>query len=329
MNMNFNYAEMVLFDSTIAQFKLSIKGTLTRDRNDGSTQNLIYKKSYTNQRTKKESVTLNMDPNVYLVFTYRGESYETSSSLYTSYPQLFGIRAAIEEVKDLLINPETFEEIEGILEVKPQFQNPYTIQNIGRDNSWISFSVATVEEIDAESNIKRKIPGATIWISESEYASPMTAEEFLTVYSIVKDIDLASIQMQLSMLAIQQDNDPSNAPAYSAPVSQAPSRRQPQFQQATPQQFNQQPTQQKFGNAPSRGTFKPRTAPPVSKFQPEEDLDSEPEQNYTKIQQPQRGNLPPRKSEKTIVNMKAVEETPSHNIDFNDPDALDSIFDDE
>ena len=71
MNMNFNQVEMVLFDSTVAQFKLSVKGTFTRERNDGSTANLVYKNNYTNNRTNKTVTTLNINPNIYLVFGYK------------------------------------------------------------------------------------------------------------------------------------------------------------------------------------------------------------------------------------------------------------------
>jgi len=345
--MNFNQVEMVLFDSTIAQFKLSVKGTFTRERNDGSTANLVYKSSYTNNRTTKTVTTLNINPNIYLVFGYRGDSYETSETLYTSFPQLFKIRQQMEIVKDLITDPNTFETIEGILEVKSQYQQPLTVQGIGRENNWIAFTVATVEEIDPESNIRRKIPGATIQISASEYASPMTAEEFLTVYTIVKDIDLSSIQLQLAALAMLSDNDgaqpqPYVAPAYQQPAYQQPAPRQGQYQprqqqiyteQPSYQPAPQQPSQPKYGSAPSRNTFTPRQKP-VLRSQPEGvaspyDYVEEEVKKPISPQPTAGGNLPPRKNERNIVNMKAVEETPVAEIDFNNPDAIDDIFNDE
>jgi hypothetical protein len=335
MNMNFNQVEMVLFDSTIAQFKLSVKGTFTRERQDGSTANLVYKSTYTNNRTNKPVTTLNINPNIYLVFGYRGETYETNETLYTSFPQLFAIREQMEIVKDLLLDPNTFEEIEGVLEVKSQFQEPFIIDGIGRDNNWISFGVATVENVDPESNIRNKVPGATIQISSSNYASPMTAEEFLTVYTIVKDIDLSGIQMQLTMLAMLNDNDGPQAPAYQAPQQnyQQPAQRQSQYQQQngygnnTYQPRQQNTTQPRYGNTASRSTFKTRQQP-VLRPQPDETspqdyMDEEPQV------QPQRGNLPPRKNEKSIVNMRNVEETPVASVNFNDSSAVDDIFNDE
>ena len=296
MNMNFNQVEMVLFDSTIAQFKLSVKGTFTRERNDGSTANLVYKSTYTNNRTNKPVTTLNINPNIYLVFGYRGETYETNETLYTSFPQLFAIREQMEIVKDLLLDPNTFEEIEGVLEVKSQFQEPFVIDGIGRDNNWISFGVATVENIDPESNIRNKVPGATIQISSSNFASPMTAEEFLTVYTIVKDIDLSGIQVQLTMLAMLNDNDGSptyNAPSYQAPQQgyQQPAPRQSQYQQPAPQQpaygnntyqprQQQAATQPRYGNTAARNTFKTRQQPALrpqpDEVSPQDYMDEEP-----------------------------------------------------
>lgn len=345
MNMNFNQVEMVLFDSTIAQFKLSVKGTFTRERNDGSTANLVYKSTYTNNRTNKPVTTLNINPNIYLVFGYRGETYETNETLYTSFPQLFAIREQMEIVKDLLLDPNTFEEIEGVLEVKSQFQEPFVIDGIGRDNNWISFGVATVENIDPESNIRNKVPGATIQISSSNFASPMTAEEFLTVYTIVKDIDLSGIQVQLTMLAMLNDNDGSptyNAPApsYQAPQQgyQQPAPRQSQYQQPAPQQpaygnntyqprQQQAATQPRYGNTAARNTFKTRQQPALrsqpDEVSPQDYMDEEPQV------QPTRDNLPPRKNEKSIVNMRNVEETPVASVNFNDSSAVDDIFNDE
>jgi hypothetical protein len=339
MNMNFNQVEMVLFDSTIAQFKLSVKGTFTRERQDGSTANLVYKNTYTNNRTNKTVTTLNINPNIYLVFGYRGETYETSETLYTSFPQLFSIREQMEIIKNLMLDSNTFEDIEGVLEVKAEFKEPLIIDGIGRENNWISFGVATVENIDPESNIRNKVPGAVIQISSSNYASPMTAEEFLTVYTIVNDIDLSGIQMQLTMLAILNDND--RMPTYNAPAQQGyqqPAPRQTQYQQPnqsqghgnnTYQPRSQTPSQPKYGNTPARNTFKSRQQP-VLRSQPEDlspqDYMDETQEEETRTQ---KGNLPPRKNEKNIVNMKNVEETPVASVNFNNPNAVDDIFNDD
>ena len=239
-----------------------------------------------------------------------------------------------------MLDPNTFEEIEGVLEVKSQFQDYLTIEGIGRDNNWISFAVATVEEIDQDANVRNKIPGATIQISSSEYASPLTAEEFLTVYSIVKDIDLSGIQLQLTMLAMLSDNDNSVNYQQPAPQYQQP-QRQPQYQQPAPAaphggrapyQPNQAPAQPRYGNGGTRNTFKPRQQTPATRPQPEVQVtphDFMDENSSPKPSQGSRGNLPPRKGEKSIVNMRAVEETPVADIDFNDPEAIENIFNDE
>jgi hypothetical protein len=56
-----------------------------------------------------------------------------------------------------------------------------------------------------------------------------------------------------------------------------------------------------------------------------------PQQSAAPVQQQnsQPAGLPPRKTEKQIVNMKSVEETPVSTVNFNDEDAINSIFNDE
>jgi hypothetical protein len=52
----FNQAKMVLFDSTIASFKLSVEASFTRSRQDGSVGNLAY---------VTEKGTANLNPSIY------------------------------------------------------------------------------------------------------------------------------------------------------------------------------------------------------------------------------------------------------------------------
>jgi len=363
MQAKFDHLEMVLFDSTIAHFKLTIKGSFTRGRPDNSTSNLIYMNTYTNRQGKTIN-TLKMNPNIYLIYEFRGDTYDASKQLYSSFPQLFPIREAMSELKDLLQSGEAFIDVEGIIQVNPLHQEPIVIEGIGKDNKWISFGIAAVDESDSQGNIIRKIPGIAIQISDSEYASILTTEEFLTVYSIVTDLDLAGIQTQLASLFYLSSElgSTGGAPAYQAPANKQ--YRQPQYsnnnqqlqqpyngnQGAQPynngnqgqggdqsQAYTPRPTSKPtYNNQPqtTRSSYKPRVAP-VVRQQPEvtpgQFVDPQPQTTQgNTVQQPTtRGNLPPRNIEKNIVNMKNVEETPVAKFDFNDPDAVNSIFDDE
>lgn len=319
----FNQAKIVLFDSTIASFKLSVETSFTRSRQDGSVGNLVY---------VTEKGTANLNPSIYLVFAFKGETYESTKNLYTSFPQLFKIRATMEKFKDLIVDNKGFVDIEGILSVRPEHQTPVVIADIGRKNKWISFTLVAVDP--SEEGVTKKLPGVSIQISDSEYVSVLTGDEFLTVYTIIKDIDLASISAQMSSLfLISEDGSAgptqfAQQPVYQQPYQQQPQQYQqqyqPQQQQQAPQQYQQRQSQPRYGNQPIQRPSQQRTipAPTAAPVQQQQSAES--------AQQPtQPAGLPPRKTEKQIVNMKSVEETPVSTVNFNDEDAINSIFSDE
>jgi hypothetical protein len=317
----FNQAKMVLFDSTIASFKLSVEASFTRSRQDGSVGNLVY---------VTEKGTANLNPSIYLVFAFKGETYESTKNLYTSFPQLFRIRSVMEHFKDLLIDNKGFVEVESTLTVRPEHQQPVTIADIGRKSKWISFTLVAVDP--SEEGMTKKVPGVSIQISDSEYVSVLTGDEFLTVYTIIKDIDLASISAQLSSLFLIAE-DGQGQPQYGQPMYQQqpyqPQQQQyqPQYQQQPapqPQQYQQRQATPRYGNQPMQRPSQQRTIPaPTSS--PVNQQPAAPVQQQSN----QPAGLPPRKTEKQIVNMKSVEETPVSTVNFNDEDAINSIFSDE
>jgi hypothetical protein len=313
----FNQVKIVLFDSTIASFKLSVEANFTRARQDGSLSNLAY-------ITDKGSANLN--PSIYLVFSFKGDTYETSKNLYTSYPQLFRIRAALEKVKNLIIDNSGFMDVENVLTVRPEHKQPIVVADIGKQSKSISFSLVAIDP--SQEGMPVKVPGVSILLSDSEYVSVLTAEEFLTIYSIVNDLDLATIQVQLSTLFLMADD---SAPIYAAPQQQYQPQYQQQYQQQAPnyqpgyqqpapqqQTYQQrQPQQARYGNSPMKQNQQ-RTVPVQQSVSAEQPSPA-----------PQSNALPPRKQEKQIVNMKAVEETPVSTISFKDEDAINSIFEDD
>lgn len=301
----FNQARITLFDSTIASFKLAIEANFTRARQDGSIANLAY-------ITDKGTAVLN--PSIYLVFSFKGDTYETTKNLYTSYPQLFEVRSVLEQVKDLLVGRKGFVDVEGILTVRPEFQSPIVIDNIGKQNKWMSFTLVAIDS--TEQGTAPKVPGVSVQLSDAEYVSVLTAEELLTIYSIVKDIDLTSYLLQLSHMFLEGD-EPGVQYGAPQPVYQQPVYQQPYQQQAPQQQYQQR--QPQYGRAPMQRTQPTtRTAP-------------QPAQTYSAPAAPQQATgsgLPPRQENKQIVNMKAVEETPVSTFSLNDEDAINSIFED-
>jgi hypothetical protein len=311
----FNQVKTVLFDSTIASFKVSIEANFNRNRPDGSASNLAY---------VSDKGTANMNPSIYLVFAYKGENYESSKTLYTSYPQLFKIRRVFEQIKDLIIDNKGFMDVQGVLTVHPDHQKPLVISEIGKNKKWISFTLAAVD-MNSDS-VQNKVPGVAIQISDSEFSSVLTSEEFLTVYTIVKDIDLSSIQTTLSaMFLLGEDSGVHHQMAYGP----QPAYQQPVYQQQPAPQYAQQPQQQqqrpasnpRYGNNPMQ-----RPQPQVRTMPAQQVSPSAPQ---TASVQSQPSGLPPRREEKTIVNMKAVSETPVSPVNFDDEKAIEEIFNDE
>jgi len=309
----FNQVKIVLFDSTIAQFKLSVEAMFTRSRQDGSVSNLAYV-------TDKGVASLN--PSIYLVFSYKGATFEETKNLYTSYPQLFKIRKALDEVRDLLEDNKGFLNVDGVLTVNPTYQDPVVIANIGKQDKWMSISLAAIDS-SAEGDVAVKIPGVTLQLSDSEYVSVLTAEEILTIYSIIRDIDLTTVQVQLSSLFLMAEDGIVAQPIYQQPYQQNQYQPQPQqpYQQPQyqpqPQQPVRQPQQPRYGAAPIRQAPVTRTAPAPHQPAP------------TSQPQSQPAGLPPRKNEKQIVNLKAIEETPVSHVSFDDDKAISDIFNDE
>lgn len=191
------YVKTTLFDSSLAHFRVTLETRLTRLRPDNSVENLCYIDNFNNA---------NINPSIYLVFNYRGETREDSKALYMSYPQLFKLRSVMEEVKDKLISDDTFSAEEGVLEVKPQYKEPIVYANIGKDKKWLSFSLGVMSN-EGEDGLQRE-RGVIIQISGSDLSSVLSMDEFLTVYTIVKDLDLASIQIMTGYFALLNDDSP-------------------------------------------------------------------------------------------------------------------------
>jgi hypothetical protein len=315
----FNQAKIVLFDSTIACFKLSVEALFTKKRQDQSVSSLAY---------ITDSGTANLNPNIYLVFAYKGESYETTKTLYTSYPQLFKIRNALEKVKDLIVDGKGFITVEGITTVKPDYQDPIVVSEIGKNKKWISFNLTAIAS--TEDGMPPKVPGVTIQLSDSDFVSVLTVEEFLTVYSIVRDIDLSSIQVTLSSMYLQTEDVAFGYQQPQQPMYQQPMYTQPQYQQ--PQQYQQQPQAPSAGynRQPMRQQQpKPTTRVMAAPSQEQPAATTPVYSPQRSAPQPQSGsNLPPRQN-KPIVNITSVEETPVSSISFDDEEAIANIFSDE
>lgn len=336
----FQKATIAFFDSNVAHFKVSVEAMTTRARQDGTVGSLAY-------ITNKGTAVLN--PNIYLVFTYRGEEKNAmgDKSLYTSYPHLFKVRAAFQKVLDMLHDPASFVDDGGTLLVAPTAKEPVIIDNIGKEAKWMTMTLQSVE-MGAENNSVRD-RGVSIQIAEAPFASVLSYDEFAAVYSIIMDINLPVIQTMLSLECVDE------APSYGGGFqsSYAP---QPQYQPQAPvvpqqggYQNPQQYQQQRGGtyNRTGGGYNRRASAAPQPQYnnQPVGQPAAQTPQYQASVA-PQQGTVPPQASQPAYqppvtnrnpvaanpanpVNMSEVAAAPVENVNWDEPGSVDALFDEE
>lgn len=294
-----------------------------------------------------------LNPNIYLTLAYKDENV---NPVYTSYPQLFRLREAFEKIKNLVADNSGFMDIEGQIAVRPDCQEPVVLANIGKNNNWISMKLSVIQS--EENGILKSEPGVSIELSTANrFVSALSVDEFLTVYTIIHDLDLASIQcaMSLAFLDIEkmgyQQQNQYQQPTYAQGYYQQPNPayyQQNQYQQGYNQQpqaprnngyYNQQSStyaQPRYNNQQNTNPQYAgrRTAPnaaPVQQPQEETSTFMRPQQqrqvsNTTQMQYSSNNNLPARDANKPVMSLNAVEATEINEISYDDTSDLDAIF---
>lgn len=326
----FQKATITFFDSSVAHFKVSVEAMTTRARQDGTVGSLAY-------ITNKGTAVLN--PNIYLVFTYRGEEKNAmgDKSLYTSYPHLFKVREAFQKTLDMLNDPTSFVDDGGTLLVAPTAKEPIVIDNIGKDSKWMSMTLQSVE-MGADNNSIRD-RGVSIQIAEAPFAAVLNYDEFAAVYSIIMDISLPVIQTMLSLNCI--DETPAYGGGYQPQYTQ-PASQPAQYQ--NPQQYHQQRgSYNRSGGGYNRRTTTPTPQPqynnqPVG--QPAQYQNPQPQvapaptayvapQTSGVYQPPVNNRNPVAANPANPVNMAEVSAAPIENVDWDAPGSVDALFDEE
>ena len=323
----FSNLKTVLFDSTSASFRMTVEGVFIKKNPTGNYSDLVYVSNQGNG---------SLNPNIYVTFSNKAEG---AKALYTSYPQIPKFRKAMGKIADILDSEAGFVDVDGMLTVDPKYAQPVSITNIGKQSRWVSFKLVTVESGD--NGVVTAVPGVAITISdenESSYTSVLTDDEFMTVYHIVKDINLPQIQISMSLAFLAAD-DGGQQMMRQAPAPQYGNFAQPQQQYYN--NYNNGP-QNNYQNGGYNGGYsrpqnnggyqnQPRynnNVAPRAVANSAQPVVSQPVQTPNAGQQMtprQPVNLPPR-TEKTIVNMRAVEETPVSDINFDNLDSIDDIL---
>jgi len=314
----FENVKLTMFDSTNASFKLAVEAQFVRNTPQGP-RDLVY-------TTEKGSAILN--PNIYLTFTYKTDGLP--NPVYTSYPQLFRIRSAFETIKDLVIDGKGYVKVENVYSaVNSNYATPVVVDNIGKAANWISLKLVMIES--GENGVITKLPGVALELSTSNgFASILTVEEFLTIYTIIKDLDLTTLQATLALGFLANKDGGAQQGAYYPGGQMGYYPPQPPFPYNQGGYQTRAPQTPRYGNNGYRsGNYNNsqqggRNAAPTQQAQ-----QPAPRHQAAPAAQPQGApsQLPPR-SNQPVMNLGAVEETPVSNITFEDEAAIDEIFND-
>lgn len=330
----FNKMTMTLFDSTNAHFRLAIEADFTRRNEMGGYSPLVF---VTNQGNGS------LNPNIYLLFTYKGDTYADNKTVYMSYPQLYDLRKTLDKIKDevednkgFLITPDK------VVSVRPEYAEPLIIDGIDKQAKSISFKLVAVKT--SENGISNYMPAVSIQLSdniESGFASALSVSEILTIWTLIHDLNLAQLQATLALAFLE---------SYDGSATQPVQAQQPAYM-APNYSYGQQPTQpvnytnnsyyqngnnqQQYRRNNYRQTSygqnhqtQQRMPNPVQTQNVQTMTDEEIEENPVPAAPRQRPapQLKPRPSSTPSINLNSVDNTQVSSVDYDDTAAIDEIF---
>ena len=223
-----NSLQLTLFESTNAKFRLSINGMFSKKNTQTNTDYPLIRVSQSGNAT--------CAPNVFLVFTYMTDSFETTKSVYTSNPHMVKIRRALGYLLDAVENGSAFIEQNGQLFVDNKYAEPQVIANIGRKNSYVAFRLTADALLDPNGHY---LPSLEITLSEAPATCVLTLDEFYAIYEIINQTSLPQMALTMSAIELGTLNTP------------APQQRGQNYQAQPRQQYTQrtfQPAQQYYNN---------------------------------------------------------------------------------
>lgn len=319
----FNNLKMTLFDSTNAAFKLAVELQFTRKQQDGSSRDLVY-------TTDKGTSVLN--PNIYLTMSYKDDQM---NAVYTSYPQLYKLRKAFGTIRKYLEAGDAFikDPNDQSLSVKQTYAEPIILDNIGKGNNWIQLKLEVMKS--GENGVFTYAPAVSIQLSTSNgFTSLLSDEEFLTVATIIDDLNLANFQMlgSLGFLnAVENHQAQYGGGLYpqwqyqTVPGNFGGNQTQPT--QQPPMNGNWSGRQQNNYQRPSfnqpRQSYRTTMAPQASA--PQVAPVQQPAFTGSENRNSSYNTLPPREN-KPLMNPAAIDATPVSQYDIDDAAAIDSIF---
>ncbi len=182
------------FESTDAFFKLTTETLFTREKQDKTKRDTI---------SITDKGTIYNEAGTYLVFTYFvADDFMQSKSVYTSAAQLKELKAIVKKLENAIDSGEAFNEIDNkdnegrviskSLLVNPKFSQPFTVQNIGVKNAFISFQLRTDVFQDNNGNF---FPSVSITIPGAPTASVLSLKEFFMISLIIQELNLGLVNL--------------------------------------------------------------------------------------------------------------------------------------
>ena len=182
---------LVIFENSTANFRLSVDTMLSKPRPDGSESDLVF--------IGKDNRTGTFRPSVFLVFTYLTDDYTTTQGVYTSYAHMYRIRSMFSAMHDILNSEDAFTTIEGALTPNSKYVKPLILDNIGKNNDWISLTLSRFKD----PNSVQYYPAVALEISKSNgYSSLLSAAEFESIYDVIMHLDLVNMENQAVLLEL-------------------------------------------------------------------------------------------------------------------------------
>jgi hypothetical protein len=316
--MTLNSLNTTLFENTSANFRLAVNVMFNK-------QNSQTKQQYPLVRVSQNG-NAKCEPNVFLVWTYTEGSFDTDVSVYTSNPHLLRLRNIFEEMKEGILSGSAFIDSNNGLVINDNYANNYSITNIGVKSNWISFRFIANALVDSTNNY---IPGVELTLSNAPKPCLLTIDEFLSIYTIIKDISLPQIALTASALALLSNNNQQAAPSYSNRQNNYGG-----YNSARPaynnQYNNQQNYQRQAAPATNTGYATRGQAAQPQQYAPQENIS--PSYNNNSSFEPKRStvqSMPPRSSKPTMTDFDAIESIPTDDFSVDDVESLADLFSSE
>lgn len=183
---------MNIFENRNANFRLSVNTMFVRTNMGAETDNVFITSDGNNGYFK---------PSVFLVFTYLTDDRTTTASIFTSYPHLYKIRTAFEEMHRRLLDPTAVQYNDNDILINEKYKSPVVISDIGKNKDWIALNFL-VCNLNNNNDATKQLTVSLELSKTGGYASILSIDEFNSIYDTIMHLDLVSIEATVISYAL-------------------------------------------------------------------------------------------------------------------------------